>query len=305
MKQLLTLALLLLAACSSAPQTPQSPQQVDRGRIDYYPAFASEHFAARDVLVWLPEDYSPEQRYGVLYMHDAQMLFDKTTSWNGQSWNIDSVAQALIDQGRVAPFLVVGINNDDATRLYDYVPRRVLDFVPENDPLLQQCDKEKFVSDAYLRFLVEELKPFIDSHYPTRPEAAHTAIGGSSAGGLISLYAIAEYPTIFGAAACLSTHTPMALDKIDEEAPAWSKALRDYLDAQLPEAGMVKIYMDCGDQTLDALYPPYQQQVDSLFEARGWDAAHYLSRFYAGHAHDERSWESRLHIPLEWIFGVE
>ena len=127
MKQLFTLALLFLAACSS---TPQSPQQVDRGRIDYYPSFASEHFAARDVLVWLPEDYSPEQRYGVLYMHDAQMLFDKTTSWNGQSWNIDSVAQALIDQGRVAPFLVVGINNNEATRLYDYVPRRVWTLSP-------------------------------------------------------------------------------------------------------------------------------------------------------------------------------
>lgn len=302
MKQFTALLALLLVACQS---TPIAPQQVDAGTLDYYPSFASEHFAPRDVLVWLPEHYSPNERYAVLYMHDAQMLFDKSTSWNHQSWNIDSVAHALISTERVQPFIVVGINNDEQNRLYDYMPRRVFDYVASDNALLQTLHKEQFVADNYLRFLVEELKPFIDSRYSTLTDAAHTAIGGSSAGGLISLYAITEYPEIFGAAACLSTHTPMALENMEQEAPIWSKALRDYLEATLPEANKVKIYMDCGDQTLDALYPPYQQQVDALFAAKGWDESHYMSRFYAGHAHDENSWESRLHIPLEWIFGIE
>lgn len=303
MKQIFaTLILLLAIGCQS---TPKPPQQVDAGSLDYYPQFASQHFAPHDVLVWLPEGYNPQERYAVLYMHDGQMLFDKRTSWNGQSWNADSVAQAVISADKVRPFIVVGIDNDSERRLYEYVPRRVLDFVAADDALLARYNKDEFVSDNYLRFLVEELKPFIDSHYATLPEAAHTAICGSSAGGLISLYAIMEYPEVFGAAACLSTHTPMALDNIAEEAPIWSKALRDYLAAKMPEAAGVKIYMDCGDQTLDALYPPYQAQVDSLFEAQGWGAAHYMSRFYAGHAHDENSWESRLDIPLCWIFGRE
>ena len=191
--------------------------------------------------------------------------------------------------------------------LYDYIPKRVFDYLPEEELQKTPIDTAAIVSDNYLKFLTQELKPFIDSHYPTRSEAAYTATAGSSAGGLISLYAICEYPEVFGAALCLSTHTPMALSESFEEmmadAPVWSKALRDYVENHLPATNSVKLYMDCGDQTLDAIYPMYQQKVDSLFTAHGWDEEHYMSKLFPGHLHDENSWKSRFDIPLTFIFG--
>ena len=299
------LTLILMVACSC--DKPQAPQQAEYGTIDYYPAFESEHFASRDVLVWLPENYSPQEQYAVLYMHDGQMLFDKNTSWNKQSWEVDSIAHALISSGSTIPFIVVGIDNCNETRLYDYIPKRVFDYLPEEELQKTPIDTAAIVSDNYLKFLTQELKPFIDSHYPTRSEAAYTATAGSSAGGLISLYAICEYPEVFGAALCLSTHTPMALSESFEEmmadAPVWSKALRDYVENHLPATNSVKLYMDCGDQTLDAIYPMYQQKVDSLFTAHGWDEEHYMSKLFPGHLHDENSWKSRFDIPLTFIFG--
>lgn len=298
------LAILLMVGCTNNP--PQSPQQAEYGQLDYYPAFESKHFASRDILVWLPEDYSENQAYAVLYMHDGQMLFDKTTSWNKQSWEVDSIAHALITSGRTQPFIVVGIDNCNETRLYDYMPRRVFDYLPEEALPDTMITPDAIVSDNYLKFLVEELKPFIDQQYSTRPEAQYTAIAGSSAGGLISLYALCEYPEVFGAAMCLSTHTPMALsesyEKLTADAPVWSKALRDYLAEKKPATNSVKLYMDCGDQTLDAIYPIYQQKVDSLFRSYGWDEEHYQSLVFPGHLHDENSWKSRFDIPLCQIF---
>ncbi|MDO4757705.1 MAG: alpha/beta hydrolase-fold protein [Rikenellaceae bacterium] len=304
MKTFLPLLLaLLIVGCA---EQPQAPQKAEYGHLDYYPAFETSHFTPRDVLVWLPEDYNPKERYGVLYMHDGQMLFDRATSWNNQSWEIDSLAHAVISDKRTAPFIVVGIDNCDSTRLFDYMPRRVFDYLPSEELQRYNTQAADFRSDDYLKFLVEELKPFIDSHYPTYPDAAHTATAGSSAGGLISLYAICEYPEVFGAAACLSTHTPMviaSLDQIAEAAPVWSKALRDYIAEHQPTPNSVKIYMDCGDQTLDSLYPHYQQKVDSLFHSHGWNDNNYQSRVFAGHHHDENSWKRRFDIPLQFIFA--
>lgn len=296
-------ALLALLLCSCAPTPKQPQQQVDFGRLEIHEHFPSKHFPSRNVLVWLPEDYNPSERYAVLYMHDAQMLFDATTSWNKQTWNVDSVATAVQRDGRCRPFIVVGIENHPTDRLTEYMPQRALDYLPAENPLLQKFDRAAFLADGYLKFLVEELKPFIDSTYATHTDRAHTAVMGSSMGGLISLYALAEYPEVFGGAGCLSTHTPVAIDNIRAEAPAWSKAFRDYLNDALPAVGAHRVYMDYGDQTLDAAYGPYQQQVDSLFAARGWGEEHFRTLFFAGHAHDEISWQKRLNVPMEWLLG--
>lgn len=295
-------AAVAFVAIACAPAT-QPQQQVDSGRLEVHAAFPSKHFPARDVLVWLPEGYSPEQRYAVLYMHDAQMIFDARTSWNKQTWDVDGVAAALQRDGRCRPFLVVGIENHPTDRLTEYMPEKLLDYLPANDSLLQRVGRERFLADDYLKFLVEELKPFIDSRYATLTDAANTVVMGSSMGGLISLYALAEYPEVFGAAGCLSTHTPVAFDDVEREAPRWSAAFRAYLNDHLPDAGRHRVYMDYGDQTLDAAYAPFQRQVDSLFAAQGWNEEQVQTRFFAGHAHDENSWNARLDIPLTWLLG--
>ena len=195
----------------------------------------------------------------------------------------------------------VGINNHPEGRLFDYMPRKALDYIAKDDTLLAKYNMNMFVADNYLRFIVEELKPFIDKNYSTSPERGSTFIAGSSMGGLISMYAICEYPHIFGGAACLSTHSPLVITDAPAEVPVWSKAFRDYLNDKLPDPNTAYIYMDCGDRTIDAGYIPLQMQINELFKAKGWGTAHFRSQLFPGHAHDENSWESRLHIPLEFL----
>lgn len=297
-------ALLLLGSCVSQPTQP-SQQQADAGRLDIYEEFATELIPERTVYVWVPDDYNTDTRYAVLYMHDGQMLFDERTSWNGQSWNVDAVAQRMQDEGRCRPFIVVGIDNHPKDRLTEYMPAKALNYLDPNNKLLNKIDRNKLIADSYLRFIVEDLKPFVDSYYSTLSDSANTAIMGSSMGGLISLYALTEHPDIFGSAACLSTHTPLAVDDIPTEAPSWSKAFRDYLDDNLPEANSHTVYMDYGDGSIDGHYAPFQQEVDRLFEAKGWTEPHYITLKFPGHDHNETSWQQRLHIPLELLLGSE
>lgn len=298
MNRILLIALFALASIGSSIQ---AQQKADFGTLDTYHNFKSKHFHSRDINVWLPEDYTPTHKYAVLYMHDGQMLFDKTTSWNKQSWNVDSVAAALQNEQKTRSFIVVGIDNHPQGRLFDYMPRKALNYIPEGDTLLAKYNLDEFIADKYLMFLVHELKPFIDKKYSTLTDASNTFVMGSSMGGLISLYAICEYPEVFGGAGCISTHSPMVLNGSKEEAPIWAKALRDYLTDNLPETNSRLIYMDIGDKTIDEFYIPFQPLIDSIFSDKGWNSTHYKSQFFPGHAHDEDSWEKRLHIPLLFL----
>jgi enterochelin esterase-like enzyme len=153
-------------------------------------------------------------------------------------------------------------------------------------------------SDNYLKFLVQELKPLIDSTYSTYKDRQHTFIAGSSMGGLISLYAICEYPQVFGAAACLSTHWPGLFTMEDNPIP---QAFFNYMKKQLPNPITHKLYFDYGDQTLDALYPPLQQQADKIVKAKGYTKKNWITKYFPGESHSEAAWKKRLHIPLEFL----
>lgn len=300
------LILTVLIACKStnnSERTDSNEQKADFGTLEIHHAFKSEFFHSRDINVWLPEDYSTDKKYAVLYMHDGQMLFDKNTSWNRQSWNVDSVATAVQRDKRTRPFIIVGIDNHPEGRLFDYMPRKALDYIPESDTLLAKYNLDDFIADDYLKFIVNELKPFIDKTYSTLIDTDNTFIMGSSMGGLISLYAICEYPDVFGGAGCISTHSPLVLNGSKEEAPIWAKAFRDYLIENLPKANSRLIYMDRGDHTIDEFYIPFQPLIDELFHKKGWDKEHFNTKIFPGHAHDENSWESRLHIPLSFLMS--
>ena len=126
-------------------------------------------------------------------------------------------------------------------------------------------------------------------------------------GGLLSSYAVAKYPRVFGGAACLSTHSVLYITNYDAEQASIDPANQcyvDYLQATLRPNGC-KLYMDRGDQTLDAQYPKYQDRLDRMFKEAGWDGAHYASRVFPGHAHVESSWASRLEEPVLFLLGAE
>ena len=281
--------------------------KVSSGTIQRIPDFPSKFVTSRNVDIWLPDGYTPKKRYAVLYMHDGQMLFDSTQTWNKQSWNVDQVATKLMKDGKAQRFIVVGVWNGDKTRHADYFPQKPFESLTseQKDFVTKQLQASgrttevfKPVSDNYLKFLVTELKPVIEKNYSVYKNRAHTFIAGSSMGGLISMYAICQYPTIFGGAACLSTHWPGIFSVDANPIP---QAFIDYLGVKLPNYASHKIYFDYGNQTLDALYPPLQHNVDSLMRLKGFTSKNWETKFYPGDDHSEKSWNKRLHIPLEFL----
>ncbi|MBC7620132.1 MAG: esterase, partial [Candidatus Saccharibacteria bacterium] len=120
---------LMFALLCSALQAQPLPS-VTSGRIERLADFASRYVDARHVDVWLPEGYTPAQRYQVLYMHDGQMLFDAATTWNKQAWGIDRTVSRLVQEGRIAPTIVVGIWNNGKFRYSEYFPQKHLQFLP-------------------------------------------------------------------------------------------------------------------------------------------------------------------------------
>ncbi len=300
------LLILLLASGRLAAQETR----VAGGSLKRYPQFQSRFVSARQVEVWLPPGYSPGKRYPVLYMHDGQMLFDSSSNWNHQEWGVDETMIALIRNRRIRPAIVVGIWNSGAGRHADYLPQKVMEGLADS---LQErlyasrrssgasvFNGQKVRSDQYLKFLVKELKPFIDRHFPTLRGPAHTFIAGSSMGGLISLYALCEYPQVFGGAACLSTHWPGIFSMEQNPLP---DALLDYVEQHLPDPATHRLYFDYGDQTLDALYPPLQLRANDLLRKRGYSERNWITRYFPGADHSEKAWASRLDLPLEFLLG--
>jgi enterochelin esterase-like enzyme len=300
-----TLIMLLMALMLNAKaQTPK----VSSGTIQHIANFQSKYIPARNVDVWLPDGYDAGKKYAVLYMQDGMALFDAAIMWNKQEWGADETMGKLLAEGKIKDCIVVGIWNGGANRHAEYFPQKPFETLPQQkqDSIYNigtngnKLLSEKIQSDNYLRFMVQELKPYIDSHYSTLTDRANTFIAGSSMGALISLYAICEYPKIFGGAACLSTHWPGTFSVDNNPIPA---AFMAYLGKHLPSPKKHKIYFDHGDQTLDALYQPYQQQADALMQSHGYTAINWLSKEYPGADHSENSWSKRLNEPLVFLLG--
>jgi len=254
------------------------------GSVDSYQDVPSAYVPARNIDVWLPPSYAthPKRRYPVLYMHDGQNLFDPSMSFTGIDWDVDGTMTNLIDAHRVREAIVVAISN---------TPLRGNEYMPAKAASLEQ--RAYVLSDGYLRFIVQELKPAIDATYRTKPAREDTMVMGSSMGGLISAYAMSEYPDVFGAAGGMSTHWP-----------ANDGAVIDYLAAHLPARRTHRFYFDHGTATLDAGYAPYQQRMDAILREAGWreDRA-FMSREFPGAEHNERAWRDRLEVPLQYLLG--
>jgi enterochelin esterase-like enzyme len=302
---LLSLTLTILPLLSSA----QLPAVVS-GKIERVENFESKFVTARNIDIWLPEGYNGKKKYAVLYMHDGQMLYDSASAWNKQSWDVDDAVTLLKKEKKIRDVIVVGVWNGGPSRHPDYFPQKPFESLPQEqrDGIYQAARTNgvsvfgdgKIQSDSYLKFLVTELKPYIDRTYATRKDRKNTFVAGSSMGGLISMYALCEYPEIFGGAACLSTHWPGIFSMENNPIP---DAFVNYLQQHLPDPKTHKLYFDYGTETLDALYPPLQQKVDAVMKSKGWTSKNWMTREFKGEDHSERAWRKRLEIPLMFLLS--
>jgi pimeloyl-ACP methyl ester carboxylesterase len=298
-------ALLLALWFAVAGVSPAKAE--DLGRFVDMGAMQAAGVPPLKVTVWLPPGYdTARRRYGVVYMHDGQNLFDSTRSNFNKVWAADKSALRLIAAGTTGPFIVVGIDQPGPARYAQYLPQAL--YAAATPALRAKFDKmaQRLVySDAYLAFLVATVKPAIDRRFRTSADRDHTAIVGSSMGGLISCYAFTRYPKIFGRAGCVSTHWPMGnpeetgADR-DEIVSLWGNEFA----RGLGKPGARRLWLDHGTATLDSYYGAYQPGIDARIAALGWRKGRdFDSRVYDGAAHEENAWAARLDDVFGWLLS--
>jgi enterochelin esterase-like enzyme len=305
---------LLLSICLSAGTAifswAQKPN-VHKGKIEYIPSFSSQIVDARSVAIWTPENYSPSEKgaYNVLYMHDGQNVFDASITWNHQSWEVADHLQSLIDAKAIPPCIVVAIWNNGEKRHAEYFPQKPFENINLGfrDSLLTALRKDSEsplfkcapYSDDYLKFLVTEVKPYVDQHYNTYKDARHTFVAGASMGGLISWYAVERYPEVFGGAGCFSTHWPGIWPEDDSKKVIFT-AFKEYFLQHFSASH--RFYFDHGNETLDQYYLPYQSDIDQNV-AQKFPSAHYLSLYYPGFDHSEKSWSHHFEKAMVFLMN--
>ncbi len=245
------------------------------GSVNYHRDFYSPELNnQRDLIVWLPPSYSTDSlaHYPVLYMPDGQNIIDPFTSFAGQDWRMDEVVTELIELGKIDEIIIVGINNTD-NRTAEYSPVHL--------------------GEQYSAFMINTLKPFIDSTYRTMQKPEHTAVMGSSMGGIISFHLVWEYPQTFSLAGCLS---PAFL--IDDNEII--NRIRNYSG---PEK-TIKLYIDNGTIGLEQRLQPAIDELVPLLNQTGFtDQNHLLYYIADGAEHNEAAWAERVHLPLVFFFG--
>lgn len=286
------LALIIVASFFEAALTKvvySSQSHTLTGDIRYHKNFHSRILNNdRDIIVYLPPGYSNEnrRRYSVLYLNDGQNLFDGSSSYiPGQEWRVDETTQALIGEHKIEALIIVGVYNTGKERVNEYTP--------VEDPNLKAGGK----ADLYGRLLVEELKPFIDEHYRTRRDAAHTGLGGSSLGGLVSLYLGLKYPNTFGKLAVVSPSVWWDDRQIVKfiESQKLKKRPRIWLDIGTKEGR--------DDQEMQKTVDDARLLRDTLLK-HGWRQRANLEYFEArGAAHNESAWAERVYRILEFLFA--
>lgn len=253
---------------------------MNAGRLVKHEQFRSKFLRnQRDLIVYLPPGYAEQawRHFPVLYLHDGQNLFDGATSFiPGQDWRVGAAADEGICSGEVEPLIIVGMYNTKA---------RVREYTPTHVPKLGGGR-----ADRYAKFLIEEVRPFIESQYRTLSGPQHTGIGGSSLGGLVSLYLGLKHAQIFGRIAALSPSV------------WWNQRVINRFAAAAVAEPRPRIWLDIGTREGPRIVQDVEQFRDVLLE-KGWrleEDLHYER--VEGAEHNEAAWALRVGPFLRFLF---
>jgi predicted alpha/beta superfamily hydrolase len=238
------------------------------GTVRYHRGLKGVGLQDRDLIVWLPPRYDADKtrRYPVIYMHDGQNIFDPATSAFGVDWSIDETAEELIKKKSIEPVIVVGIYNT-SDRMKEYTPG----------------DK----GTLYMNFVVNTVKPLIDSTYRTRPDRKHTIVGGSSAGGTISFMLVWEHPDIFSKAICMSP----AFKSLSPGGWDYTRVVRESVAPKNP----IFFYLDNGGLGLDCQLQPGIDEMLTALKSKGYaEGKDFLFLAYPSAIHSEADWAKRF-----------
>ena len=286
--------------------------EISEGRVIAWRAMDGGAAGPMTVWVWLPPGYDQAkgERFPVLYMHDGQNLFDRKLTGYNQEWQMDEAIPRMVRQGDLRNWIVVGVQSP-RSRYRALFPQKIFPLLPAEfqkrvTDLNDGGPSGEFAGDAYLKFMVGTVKARVDREFRTLKGPEDTAVMGSSMGGLMAFYAMAEYPHVFGQAAAVSMHIGLASTSekgIDHDAVARQVAdiFRRYLATSKMKPGRNRLYIDHGTGTLDGSYGPYSSALVPMLEAAGWKGPDFVFRTYAGAEHNETAWAQRVDIPLAFL----
>lgn len=240
----------------------------------------------RDLVVWLPPGYGlARRRHPVVYFQDGQNVFDPSTAFLGRAWHAGDRATELIRAHAIVAPIMVGIYNTGFNRMNEYAPTPAAFTGWDGEACRSTGDAKR-----YAKFVVTELKPFIDAHYLTLPGPRHTAVAGSSMGGLASLYFALWHPRVFGHVAALSPSL------------WWDDrtVLREF--SRLRRKPDVRLWLDMG--TAEPGWEVVRLFRDTLV-GKGWKPGDDLAyREVAGGGHHEAAWAARIGDVLRWMLPL-
>lgn len=274
---------MVLAACAREQNQTGGKMEIHELKMPQY-----EDNRTRKIRVWTPGGYDPAdktKRYPVMYMHDGQNLFDAATSYAGE-WQADEAITQMMEEGYEGA-IVVGIDNgpDRANELCPPWPRSIYDSITVTNP----------TGDKYTAFIVETVKPFVDSHYSTRPGRESTGIGGSSMGGLISFYMALEYPDIFSYALCFSPAFQIFEDGTLKQAV-------QKFDTGIPNV-LPKIYLYSGGKDFEADFMPYVDFMYGALTGHGYPEEKLNTLVDPTQFHTESAWAEYFPEAYRWLVG--
>lgn len=306
MKQGILGIVMTLVASSLQAQTKDTADlpTVSYGRIIRISNMASQFVEARHIDIWLPPAYDASEavRLPVLYFQDGQNLFDGKFAYGGKEWGMDEWMKTLIESGKIRPCVVVGIWNTKA-RFREYMPQKAFDLLDTTQQGWITRERGGLPkSEAYSRFVIEELMPEVARRFRVLTGPQHTMVGGSSMGGLISLYLIVEHPELFGKAACISTHWPVSLK---ESRPEFPEAFAQWLNQAIPNNPPYALYFDFGTTQLDAWYEPAQLRIDAVLQTKAFPPGKLVRKKFEGAGHNEAFWNLRLGEILTFLLEVK
>lgn len=269
------------------------------GMIECFDLLIPKLSRMRRIRVYLPQDYvNQERRYPVLYMHDGQNLFHREDSSFGEIWDVHTAIDVISLKVPESGVIVVGIDNGGDSRLDEYAPWTC-------PPLGRRLGGDAFPDgfggegEAYCDFIVNNLKPLIDTMYRTKPDRESTGVMGSSMGGYISIYLGAKYPHLFSRIGALSPSVGVEKTKL-------LKVLRT-MEPTFP----MKWYFDCGTNEHDnkrkwkfnRKYVEDAREVVETLRVSG-DAGTVRFIVEEGAIHNEKAWARRFPDALEWLFDL-
>lgn len=312
MKALLAALTLSFAVPAMAVDPTSMMPELSEGRVVAWRSLDGGAAGPMTVWIWLPPGYDAGKgkKFPVLYMHDGQNLFDRKLTNYNQEWQMDEAIPRMARQGDLRDWIVVGVQSP-RSRYRALFPQKILPLLPaEFRARVLTLDtgetKAELAGDAYLKFMVETVKPRVDREFRTLKGPEDTAVMGSSMGGLMAFYAMAEYPEIFGQAAAVSMHVALASSSEEgvdhtKEAAVAAEAFGKYLATSRMKPGGNRLYIDHGTGTLDGSYGPYSSALVPVLEAAGWTGQNFMFRTYAGAEHNETAWAQRVDIPLAFL----